>query len=115
MDDFGRKYFLGANACTGFYSAFSDCYAAGDGWRAFIIKGGPGTGKSSFMKYVAAKAAERGLEVELCVCSSDPQSLDGVILRSMKTVILDGTPPHAWVRMHRKRECVYERGLGKRS
>lgn len=88
------KYFLGANSCEGFVSHFSDCYRPEKGWHAFIIKGGPGTGKSSFMKHIAYKAGEAGLGVELCVCSSDPMSLDGVIIRDKKTVLLDGTAPH---------------------
>ncbi len=88
------KYFLAANSGEGFVSHFADNYDYTDGWRAYIIKGGPGTGKSSFMKYITAKAQERGYDVELCPCSSDPDSLDGVIIKKIKTVILDGTSPH---------------------
>lgn len=94
MEQFGYKCFLGANSAEGFVSQFGNCYAAEDGWRAFIIKGGPGTGKSSFMKYFAVKAADRGLAVTLCPCSSDPDSLDAVILHDKKIAILDGTAPH---------------------
>ncbi|MBQ8793259.1 MAG: hypothetical protein IJZ63_00755 [Clostridia bacterium] len=52
------KYFLAANSAEGFVSHFGDNYDYADGWRAYIIKGGPGTGKSSFMKYITAKAQE---------------------------------------------------------
>ena len=88
------KYFLAANSCEGFMSHFPDSFVAGEGWRAIIIKGGPGTGKSSFMKYIVARAAEKGYGVDLCICSSDPDSLDGVVIWDIKTVILDGTAPH---------------------
>lgn len=88
-----QKFFLGANSGEGFISHFGDSYVGGE-WRAYIIKGGPGTGKSSFMKYIAAKADEKGYSVILCPCSSDPQSLDGVIIEEIKTVFLDGTAPH---------------------
>lgn len=88
------KYFLGANSCEGFVSVFKECYNAADGWRAYIIKGGPGTGKSSFMKYMAARAADKGITAELFPCSSDPDSLDAVIFPDLKTVIMDGTAPH---------------------
>ncbi len=94
MENFKKKYFLGANSCEGFVSKFGDCYRPDGEWRVFIIKGGPGTGKSSFMKYVAVKAAERGFDPILCPCSSDPQSLDAVILQKQKIVIMDGTAPH---------------------
>lgn len=88
------KYFLGANSCEGFVSAFAESYDPTDGWRAILIKGGPGTGKSSFMKYIAAKAQRKGLKTILCPCSSDPDSLDGVIIPERKTVLLDATAPH---------------------
>ncbi len=88
------KYFLAANSCEGFISHFSDCYNPHDNWRCFIIKGGPGTGKSSFMKKIAEKAKEKGEKHILCPCSSDPDSLDAIILPDKKTVILDGTAPH---------------------
>lgn len=94
MKNLNKKYFLGANSCEGFYSKFADSYNAEEGWRAYLIKGGPGTGKSSFMKYIAAKAQNSGIDFELCICSSDPNSLDGIILPEKKTVILDATSPH---------------------
>jgi len=95
MKDYNKKYFLAANSCEGFHSSFTDNYSAEDGWRAYLIKGGPGTGKSSFMKYIATSAQKRNIPFELCICSSDPNSLDGIILPSKKTIILDATPPHA--------------------
>lgn len=88
------KYFLGANSAEGFISHFGDSFDCFNGWRAIIIKGGPGTGKSSFMKYITARAIDAGYTIELCPCSSDPDSLDGVIIKELKTVILDGTSPH---------------------
>ncbi|MBQ7726070.1 MAG: hypothetical protein IJT66_02890 [Clostridia bacterium] len=94
MEQFKRKYFLGANSCEGFVSAFGNSYRPDGEWRAVLIKGGPGTGKSSFMKYVALKAAERGMEPVLCPCSSDPGSLDAVILPEKHFVIMDSTAPH---------------------
>ena len=94
MENFKLKYFLGANSCEGFYSVFDKCYLPDGEWRVFIIKGGPGTGKSSFMKYFAAKAADKEIKTLLCPCSSDPDSLDAVILPGKKVVIMDGTAPH---------------------
>lgn len=94
MENFKLKYFLAANSCEGFCSYFDKSYLPDGEWRAFIIKGGPGTGKSSFMKYFAVKAEEKGLKTLLCPCSSDPNSLDAVILPEKKLAILDGTPPH---------------------
>ncbi len=88
------KYFLGANSCEGFVSRFKESYSAHKGERAFIIKGGPGTGKSSLMKFIASKCAQNGKEIELFPCSSDPDSLDGIKILPEGTVFLDGTAPH---------------------
>lgn len=94
MKNFNLKYFLASNSCEGFISEFGNCYNPLDNWKAYIIKGGPGTGKSSFMKYLAARAEEKQLKIILCPCSSDPNSLDAVIFPEIKIVILDGTAPH---------------------
>lgn len=88
------KYFLGANTGNGFYSLFDELYFPSYEGRMFVIKGGPGTGKSSVMKRVADKAEKKGYEVERIYCSSDPSSLDGVIIPELKTSVADGTAPH---------------------
>ena len=89
-----EKYFLAANSCEGFISYFANCYDHNDGWKAYIIKGGPGTGKSSFMKYILKRGMDKGIKAELFPCSSDPDSLDAVIFPDIRTVIMDGTAPH---------------------
>lgn len=94
MNNFKYKYFLASNSSEGFISVFKNRYNAEDGWKSYIIKGGPGTGKSSFMKYIASKAHDKGLEIELCPCSSDPDSLDALVIPQKKVIILDGTAPH---------------------
>ncbi|MBO5185180.1 MAG: hypothetical protein J6D79_05545, partial [Clostridia bacterium] len=71
---FQRKIFLAANSPSGFVSFFDELYNPYRNCRAYIIKGGPGTGKSSFMKKIAAAAEEKGHEVTRVFCSSDPQS-----------------------------------------
>lgn len=86
------EFFLAANSGEGFYSKFSENFNSE--WSTYIIKGGAGTGKSSLMKKFAATSKEKGLDTILCPCSSDPQSLDAVILPQKKIIILDGTAPH---------------------
>ena len=89
-----NKYFLGANSASGFVSCFDLSYNVKNGDTAYIIKGGPGTGKSSLMKYIAAACVKAGKTVELFPCSSDPDSLDGIRILPERTVFLDGTAPH---------------------
>lgn len=94
MKNLEKKYFLAANSAEGFVSYFGESYNPDDNWKVFIIKGGPGTGKSSFMKKVVKTAKEKGIENEVFPCSSDPDSLDAVIFPKKKIVIMDGTSPH---------------------
>jgi len=90
----GAEFYLGSSTPCGFYSLFDELYDPYGGWRAFIIKGGPGTGKSRMMRNIAAKCEENGLIPEKIWCSADPQSLDALIFDSVKVCVADGTPPH---------------------
>ena len=60
----------------------------------FIIKGGPGTGKSRFMNEIAADAEQNGHRVRYYYCSSDTASLDAITIPSRGIAVLDGTAPH---------------------
>lgn len=88
------EFFLGANTPYGFYSIFDQLYSADEGWFCHILKGGPGTGKSTLMKKVSQAATKKYQNHEVIRCSSDPKSLDAVILQDSKTCIVDGTAPH---------------------
>lgn len=85
------RTFLGANTPNGFFSYYEPFI---EGKKAYIIKGGPGTGKSSFMKKVAAEAVNRNYFTEYAYCSSDYESLDGVFIPGLNLILADGTPPH---------------------
>ena len=87
------RFFLGANTPVGFVGYLDDLYSPQEGWQAYIIKSGPGTGKGSLMRAVLTAMTERGIDVEEIRCSSDPGSLDGVRVPSMKACIFDGTAP----------------------
>lgn len=87
------RYFAAMNTGNGFQSRFSEIF--GGAKRLFIIKGGPGTGKSYFMRRCAEKAEKLGQMVEYFYCSSDPDSLDGIYIHGSDIAICDGTSPHA--------------------
>lgn len=86
--------FLGANTPDGFVNFFDELYNPYENSNMYIIKGGPGTGKSSFMKKLAKKAQDLDLDTELVYCGSDTASLDGLFIPRLNFAIADGTSPH---------------------
>ena len=88
-----KKVFPGGNTSQGFYSYYHYMIAP-NATRIFCIKGGPGVGKSTFMKYIGEKMVELGYDVEHHCCSSDNNSLDGVVIPAIGVALLDGTAPH---------------------
>ena len=91
-----RNYFASANGYGGFKSYFGEIFKSERFERIYILKGGPGTGKSSMMKQLASLAYDGGLDHEKIYCSSDPASLDGVIIHTEHGdyAVIDGTAPH---------------------
>ena len=89
-----ETYFAAANSGAGFVSYYADIFHPNQYDRLYLIKGGPGTGKSSLMRRVAAEAEKRGISVRRYACSSDPDSLDGVVVGENKFAMLDSTAPH---------------------
>ena len=89
-----RHLFPGGNTAVGFFSFYHDILPFRQARRMIILKGGPGVGKSTFMRRIGALLEERGRMVEYPHCSSDPQSLDGVVCRGIGFAMLDGTAPH---------------------
>ena len=91
------RYFAACNSENGFHCFYSRVFPETLS-RVYIIKGGPGTGKSSLMRRAADRAEEKGYRVEEIYCSSDPNSLDGMIAYSDADpngiAVLDGTAPH---------------------
>ena len=88
-----EKYFAAANSGEGFVSYFGEVFREQDFEHIYIIKGGPGTGKSYFMRQVAKAAERQGEKVVYWYCSSDPDSLDGITV-GKRFAMVDGTSPH---------------------
>lgn len=89
-----KRYFPGANTPKGYVSLFENIISWSDADRIFIIKGGPGVGKSTLMKKLAKSLHKENVNLELLYCTSDSNSLDGLILTDYKISVLDGTAPH---------------------
>ncbi|MCG9966733.1 ATPase [Pelotomaculum terephthalicicum JT] len=90
------KLFPGGNTSLGFYS-FYDHIIEKDATRVFILKGGPGVGKSTFMRKIGETMLEKGYDVEFHCCSSDNDSLDGIHIPAIRVAMIDGTAPQSEV------------------
>lgn len=87
-------FFLGANSPAGFYSLYSELISPALARRIYLIKGGPGCGKSTLMKQVEGQALQAGLSVQRILCSGDPDSLDALLLPELGVALADATAPH---------------------
>ncbi len=88
-------FFLCATKANGFFSLCEPFDTPKEGVRRYLIKGSAGNGKSTAMKRIADACADQDSLIERIHCSSDPDSLDGVILHDAKCSVVDATPPHA--------------------
>ncbi len=83
-------FLLGTTTPAGFKGYFAEL-GQEPNMQLYLIKSGPGCGKSTMMKRLAQ--LEQG-PVERIHCSSDPDSLDGVVFARRGAAILDATAPH---------------------
>ena len=88
------QYFLGANSPSGFYSLYDQLISTETAVRIYILKGGPGCGKSTLMRRVSQLLEQEGVPAEHILCSGDPDSLDGVVFHGLNAALVDGTSPH---------------------
>ena len=87
-------HFAGANSGKGFCGFYGEIFGSRDIVRRYLLKGGPGTGKSSFMRSVAERAQKAGYDSRYYRCSSDYTSLDAVIIGG-RIAVIDATAPHS--------------------
>ena len=86
-------FFLGTTTPAGFKGYFEPLRHE-PGMQMYLIKSGPGCGKSTLIKRLARAAEQNGLLTQRIHCASDPDSLDGVIFLDQKRAIIDATAPH---------------------
>ncbi|MCG8403002.1 MAG: PRK06851 family protein [Firmicutes bacterium] len=89
-----KQVFPGGNTSRGFHSFYDYMIDQMEAAKVFVIKGGPGVGKSTFMRKIGEAMLERGYDVEFHCCSSDNDSLDGVVITELRIAMVDGTAPH---------------------
>lgn len=87
-------YFPGANTPQGFVSRFTSVTEDPRVRHRIYIKGGAGCGKSTLMRRLAETATAYEADCELGLCSSDPDSLDTLLIPQAQLAVCDATPPH---------------------
>lgn len=87
-------YFPGANTPQGFFSRFDSMLYDPRVRHRIYIKGGAGCGKSTLMRTLGKTAQEHGADTEQGLCSSDPGSLDALLIPQAGLVVCDATAPH---------------------
>lgn len=90
----GKHFFAGNNTSVGFYSYFDHILNPYEANKIYILKGGPGVGKSSFMKKLGRFFKTKDAAIEYIHCSTDANSLDGIHIPEYKLLVVDGTSPH---------------------
>lgn len=106
---FVSEYFAGTLSGGGFTNFLPS--AVEEMKKIYIIKGTAGSGKSTLMRKIADASEEAGEKAERIYCSSDPKSLDGVVIPSLSFAIVDGTAPHVMEASYPKaRETIINTG-----
>ena len=89
------RCFFGCNAGTGFHTFFNFLPRL-EGARIIFVKGGPGTGKSTFIGAVGDAFARQGYDLEYQHCSLDPRSYDAVVIPALKAAVTAATGHHVF-------------------
>jgi len=64
--------------------------------RRILIKGLPGTGKSTLMKALGEEGEKRGFDVLYGWCGLDPNGVDLISFPELSICLIDATAPHAY-------------------
>ena len=93
-----KERFFGASTPSGAMD-YIENLTAGVSKRLFffyLLKGRPGTGKSTLLRKLAAASAERGLDTEIYSCAFDSGSLDMLLWPELDRCLFDSTAPHLY-------------------
>lgn len=84
-------YFAGGNTAKGYFSLYGSAFK--DLSRVFMLKGGSRAYKSEYMKSISESFLAAGHSIEYLHCPSNNEWLDGFIIPSAGTGIIDDVVP----------------------
>ncbi|TGE33906.1 hypothetical protein [Desulfosporosinus sp. Sb-LF] len=84
-----RHYFAEGMTTRGYISLLPNMMP---NWqRAYVLLGGPGTGKSTLIKVIGLELLDRGYDIDFLRSARDPDSMAGFIMPCMGLAMLDAT------------------------
>ena len=86
-----RYVFASSYTSQGYYTFIPDL-VSGLG-KVFILKGAPGSGKSTFIRLLGEVMLLQGYDVEFWVSSLDPVTPDGVYIPQLDAAVINGSLP----------------------
>lgn len=92
MVDKGKHFFLTSQSGRGFVNYYESELKNLN--YVYVLKGVPGNGKSTLLRSIASYFENEGYPADMIHCAFDPDSLDGIILKTLGIGIVDGTTPH---------------------
>lgn len=93
MNDRGITRYVFASSYTsqGFYSFIPQLVHGLH--KVYILKGAPGSGKSTFIRMLGEVMSQQGYDVEFWVSSMDPITPDGVYIPQLDAAVINGSLP----------------------
>jgi hypothetical protein len=86
-----RYVFASSHTTQGYYTFIPELIKDLD--RVYILKGAPGSGRSTFIRLVGEVMSEQGLEVEFWISALDSITPDGVYIPQLDLAIINGSLP----------------------
>jgi hypothetical protein len=90
-----KHFFAAANTPMGFVNFFEHIMPLEKAKTRYFLKGSSGSGKSTFIKKIAAEFEAMGVSIEKFHCANDPNSLDALAVPDRGLCIIDATAPHS--------------------
>lgn len=84
-----RYVFASSHTTQGYYTFIPELIRDLD--RVYILKGAPGTGKSTFIRLIGEVLSEQGLEVEFWISALDSITPDGVYVAQLNLAVINGS------------------------
>lgn len=86
-----RYVFASSHTAAGYHSFIPELIR--DLEQVYILKGAPGSGRSTFIRLVGEVMSEQGLEVEFWISALDSITPDGVYIPQLELAVINGSLP----------------------